>query len=185
MPCSDLLLSTDDFILRIQNDEIKERAETYGKFAGFHWYAPLTDYPLDDIFSYLPNNYSVICLSSQWQKDINDFFKSVEEFLPIGDLSETLIKNFTSPEEAINKVLSKNICVISEYPSSDNSTQLDFNGTKSLFAFEKRNLYQSLTNSFTAINSLIKDGKKVIISIESDKFANIFKDFASTITVQF
>ena len=178
LPCSDLLLSTDDFILRIQNDEIKERAETYGKFAGFHWYAPLTDYPLDDIFSYLPNNYSVICLSSQWQKDINDFFKSVEEFLPIGNLSETLIKNFTSPEEAINKVLSKNICVISEYPSSDNSTQLDFNGTKSLFAFEKRNLYQSLTNSFTAINSLIKDGKKVIISIESDKFANIFKDFA-------
>ena len=177
-PCSDVLLSTEEFISRINNETVKERAETYGKFAGYHWYAPIAGYSQEDIFSYLPQNCSVICLSHEWQEDIKSFAQSLNGFLSGNPLADVLAENFITADDAVAKIKLKNITVVSESSLSSNSFELPFKSTKPLFAFEKRNLYQSLTNSFAVINNLLNEGKKIAVSIESDKFATIFKEFA-------
>ncbi len=178
LPCSDVLLSTEEFASRLTDADTKDRAETYGKFAGFHWYAPLAGYEQGDIFDYLPENCSVVCFSPGWKEDFEAFSKNIWDTAPSTGPQRLMLENFLTAQEAMLKITERGLTVISEMAEDPDSEGLPFRGTKSSFAFEKKNLYQSMTNAMEAINSLLKEGLRVTVSVESDKFASIFKEFA-------
>ena len=81
-------------------------------------------------------------------------------------------------QEAISKIREKEVFVVSEMASDPDSEALTFISTQNKFAFEKKNLYQAMTNAMDVINSLLRGGHGVVISVESDKFASIFREFA-------
>lgn len=178
LPCSDFLISTGEFIKAIDDELLKEKAETFGKFAGYHWLAPLCGYPQSTIFSYLPKDTSIICFSNTWKDDFYNFYDNAKEFLPSKDYNDILLNNFLNPDKAISIIEEYNLLIITETQLSFNSIALDYRSTKEIFAFEKNNIYQTMTKSFEVINNLLKKKYKIILAIESDRFANIVKNFS-------
>ncbi len=178
LPCSDFLISTDEFINVINDERLKEKAETFGKFAGYHWLAPLCNYPQNTIFSYLPKNTSIVCFSNTWKDDFHNFYDSLNEFLPSKDYGNVLLNNFLNIDNTISTIEKHNLSIITEIQSSIDSIALDFKSTKDLFSFEKNNIYQTMNKSFEAINKLLKKKYKIILAIESDRFSNIIKNFS-------
>lgn len=178
LPCSDVLLSTEEFISRLTDKDIKDKAETYGKFAGFHWFASLANYKQGDFFDYLPKNSSVACFSSDWEEEIAAFSKNVSDIAENSAYPHIMAENFLTEQDAISKIREKEVFVVSEMASDPDSKALTFISTQNKFSFEKKNLYQAMTNAMDVVNSLLKEGHGVVISVESDKFASIFKEFA-------
>lgn len=178
LPCSDVIISTKDFIDNLNYIDLKEKAETFGKFAGYHWLAPIFNYNQDDIFSYLPSNCQIVSFSNTIINSFETFQENLKDFLPKQDYSQLLLSNFLSKDDIFDLIKKRTFLSISENQWSFNSVALNFDGTKDLFAFEKSNIYQTMTKSFEVINKLKKEDYKIILAIESDRYANIIKDFA-------
>lgn len=172
LPVSDLLITTEDFTAQLQDNELKEKAENFGKFAGFHWLAPYIDKEQSDIFEYLAN-YDTACFMSNIQDSIYGYYDIIEASAQ-NDIQK---ESFISAKEALEKLSKNNTYIISEITDSVASVPLTFASSKTRFSFEKKNLYQSMTNAAETLLALLKENMKIVFSVESEKFTGIFKDF--------
>lgn len=177
-PASDLLLSTEEFISKLPPGKIKEKAEIYGKFAGYHWCAPLTGLPSAGILSWLPENTGYASLLPDIDESFRKIYEEAVEIIDKSGLDSAFIDNFTSPMTATGLFLKKGIEVISETSSALDSKGLSISSSKVKFTYEKANLYQSMKKATDIILSYLEQGFRVAISVESDKFAGIFREFA-------
>ncbi len=177
LPCSDLLISTKALYESLQDEVIKERVETFGKFAGYHWYAPLINYEGGTMFDYLGDKCSFVSLSTVWHEELEAFSNAVYDKHTQGKVSKEMLLNFISATEARKKVQDSGVEVISDITDSIEAVSLKYQSTKVKFAFEKRNLYQSLKNFMSTVEPLKKRKFRIILACESDKFTNIFKEF--------
>lgn len=172
LPVSDLLITTEDFTAQLQDNELKEKAENFGKFAGFHWLAPYIDKEQSDTFEYLAN-YDTACFMSNIQDSIYGYYDIIEASAQ-NDIQK---ESFISAKEALEKLSKNNTYIISEITDSVASVPLTFASSKTRFSFEKKNLYQSMTNAAETLLALLKENMKIVFSVESEKFTGIFKDF--------
>ena len=173
LPVADLLVTTEEFIEGLQSSsELKERGENFGKFAGFHWLAPYIRKEQSDIFEYL-GEFDTACFMSNMQDSIYAYHDIIESSMP----NEIQKECFISAKEAVEKLSRNNVYIISEITDSVESIPLNFAGSKTRFSFEKKNLYQSMTNAAETLLSLLKDKMKIVFAVESEKFTGIFKDF--------
>ena len=70
LPVADLLVTTEEFIEGLNSSsDLKEKAENFGKFAGFHWLAPFIHKEQSDIFEYL-GEFDTACFMSSMQDSI-------------------------------------------------------------------------------------------------------------------
>ena len=172
LPVSDLLITTEEFIEKLEDNDLKEKAENFGKFAGFHWLAPYIHKDQSDIFEYL-DNYDTACFMSNMQDSIYGYYDIIESSAQ-DDIQK---ESFLSAKEAVEKLSRNNVYIISEITDSVASTPLSFASSKTRFLFEKKNLYQSMTNAAETLLALLKENMKIVFSVESEKFTGIFKDF--------
>lgn len=172
LPVSDLLITTEEFIEKLEDNDLKEKAENFGKFAGFHWLAPYIHKDQSDIFEYL-DNYDTACFMSSMQDSIYGYYDIIESSAQ-DDIQK---ESFLSAKEAVEKLSRNNVYIISEITDSVASTPLSFASSKTRFLFEKKNLYQSMTNAAETLLALLKENMKIVFSVESEKFTGIFKDF--------
>lgn len=172
LPVSDLLITTEEFQTLLKDEQLKEKAENFGKFAGFHWLAPNIHKEQSDIFEYMAN-YDTACLMSNMQDSIYNYYEIIET-----SAQDQLQKeSFITAKEAVEKLSRNNVYVISEITDSVSSIPLKYSSSKTRFSFEKKNLYQSMTNAAETLLALLKENMKIVFSVESEKFAGIFKDF--------
>lgn len=172
LPISDLLIRTEEFKDLLQNNELKEKAENFGKFAGFHWLAPYINKEQSDIFEYL-GNYDTACFMNNMQDSIYGYYDIIESSAQ-DDIQKEC---FLSSKEAVEKLSRNNVYIISEITDSIASIPLTFSSSKTRFSFEKKNLYQSMTNAAETLLALLNENMKIVFSVESEKFTGIFKDF--------
>lgn len=172
LPVSDLLITTDEFISNISDKDLKEKAETFGKFAGFHWLAPNINKKQSDIFEYL-DDYDTACFVNSISDNIYNYYNIIESLV----VNNIQLENFITKKNAIDKLSKNNVYIISEITDSVDSTPLHFASTKTEFSFEKKNLYQSMTNATSKLTELLKNNINIIFAVESEKFNNLFKDF--------
>lgn len=172
LPVSDLLITTEEFKEQLKDNEFKEKAESFGKFAGFHWLAPYINKEQSDIFEYL-GNYDTACLMSNLQDSVYGYYDIIESSAQ-NDIQK---ESFITAKEAVEKLSRNNLYVISEITDSVASVPLTFASSKTRFSFEKKNLYQSMTNAAETLLALLKENMKIVFSVESEKFTGIFKDF--------
>ena len=172
LPVSDLLITTEEFESLLEDNELKEKAENFGKFAGFHWLAPYIHKEQSDIFEYL-GSYDTACFMNNMQDSIYGYYDIIESSVQ-DDIQK---ESFLSAKKAVEKLSRNNIYIISEITDSVASIPLTFSSTKTRFSFEKKNLYQSMTNAAETLLALLKENMKIVFSVESEKFTGIFKDF--------
>ena len=172
LPVTDLLITTEEFKEQLKDNELKEKAESFGKFAGFHWLAPYINKEQSDIFEYL-GNYDTACLMSNLQDSVYGYYDIIESSVQ-NDIQK---ESFITAKEAVEKLSRNNLYVISEITDSVASVPLTFASSKTRFSFEKKNLYQSMTNAAETLLALLKENMKIVFSVESEKFTGIFKDF--------
>ena len=172
LPVSDLLITTEEFESLLENNELKEKAENFGKFAGFHWLAPYIHKEQSDIFEYL-GSYDTACFMNNMQDSIYGYYDIIESSAK-DDIQKEC---FLSAKDAVEKLSKNNVYIISEITDSVASTPLSFASSKTRFSFEKKNLYQSMTNAVETLLALLKENMKIVFSVESEKFTGIFKDF--------
>ena len=172
LPVSDLLITTEEFESLLEDNELKEKAENFGKFAGFHWLAPYIHKEQSDIFEYL-GSYDTACFMNNMQDSIYGYYDIIESSAQ-DDIQKEC---FLSAKKAVEKLSRNNIYIISEITDSVASTPLSFASSKTRFSFEKKNLYQSMTNAAETLLALLKENMKIVFSVESEKFTGIFKDF--------
>lgn len=175
LPVTDFLISTKDFISGLKDEELKERAESFGKVAGYHWLAPFMSKSSSTIFDYL-SDFDTVCYSSSLEGMLYDYYEIVKANLPDNN-QDIYIQNFVKAGSLYDRLLKHNLCIITEVTDSVESSALNFSSTSTLFSFEKRNIYQSMTNAVNEILSLLKKEMKIIFCVESEKFLNIFKEF--------
>lgn len=172
LPVSDLLITTEEFESQLEDSELKEKAENFGKFAGFHWLAPYMHKEQSDIFEYL-GSYDTACFMNSMQDSIYGYYDIIESSAK-DDIQKEC---FLSAKDAVEKLGKNNVYIISEITDSVASTPLNFSSSKTRFSFEKKNLYQSMTNAAETLLALLKENMKIVFSVESEKFTGIFKDF--------
>ena len=172
LPVTDLLITTEEFKEQLKDNELKEKAESFGKFAGFHWLAPYINKEQSDIFEYL-GNYDTACLMSNLHDSVYGYYDIIESSVQ-NDIQK---ESFITAKEAVEKLSRNNLYVISEITDSVASVPLTFASSKTRFSFEKKNLYQSMTNAAETLLALLKENMKIVFSVESEKFTGIFKDF--------
>ncbi len=172
LPVSDLLITTEEFKAQLKDGELKEKAESFGKFAGFHWLVPYINKEQSDIFEYL-DKYDTVCFMSNIQNSIYGYYDIIESSVQNAIQKES----FITAKEAVEKLRRNDIYIISEITDSVESVPLTFASSKTCFSFEKKNLYQSMTNAAETLLALLKENMKIVFSVESEKFAGIFKDF--------
>ncbi len=172
LPVSDLLITTEEFKEKLEDNELKGKAESFGKFAGFHWLAPYINKEQSDIFEYL-ENYDTACFMSSMQDSVYGYYDIIESSAQ-NDIQK---ESFITAKDAVEKLSRNNLYVISEITDSVASVPLTFASSKTRFSFEKKNLYQSMTNAAETLLALLKENMKIVFSVESEKFTGIFKDF--------
>lgn len=171
LPVTDLIISTKEFQERLTGD-LKEKAETYGKFAGYHWLAPLLNIEQSNIFDYI-KDYTTVCLLNNMEESIYGYY----EIIKSSAQEDYQFSSFLEAGSAVKYIEKNDTYVISEITDNVESEALEYSSTSTRFSFEKKNLYQSMTNAVDVILHLLKEKTKVIFCVESEKFAGIFKDF--------
>ena len=171
LPVTDLIISTKDFQEKLEGS-LKEKAETYGKFAGYHWLAPLLNIEQTSIFDYI-ENYTSACLVNNIEESIYGYYEIVKSSAE----QEYDLLSFNEAGKILKNIESKDVYIISEITDNVDSTALEYSSTSTRFSFEKKNLYQSMTNAVDVILHLLKEKMKIIFCVESEKFAGIFREF--------
>ena len=175
LPCSDLIISTKEFQNKLQNTLWTEKSEAFGKFAGYQWLTPFIYDNYVSILDYI-DNYDVAALMPDYESTLYDYKNIIISNLP-EENKDIYEKNFISIDYTLSKLQSRNIYTICEITDSIESNSLDIQSSRTKFSFEKRNLYQAMTNTVETIKELNSQQITSIFSIESGKFNTIFKDF--------
>lgn len=178
LPASDLLLSTEEFVSRLTDRTLREKAESYGKFAGFHWCAPITGATIVSPTDYFPQNIKTVIFLQDFGESIRKVYGEAMNISERNALPSTFMENFSEPKKLELFFDGKESLVITETAGDIESEPLSFASSKIKFTYEKVNLYQSMKKAMEIILKYAGDGYKIVICVESDKFSNLFKEFA-------
>lgn len=179
LPASDFLISTEDFMKNIPEGIGKDKAESFGKFAGYHWYAPYFKSKQSTIFDFI-KNYDVVSFINSLDGSLYSAYDIIEGCIPLENIcgnNELLLNNFEKPKVVMDYIYANNYTVITETSDKTDSVQLEYISTKIDFSYEKRNLYQSMTSAVEILFKMLEDRKKIIFSTESQKFIDVFNQF--------
>lgn len=178
LPASDLLLSTEEFIKNLTDEKLKGKAESYGKFGGYHWCAPVAEAKLTNVLEYLPKDISYAIFLQDINESCRQIYEEAEDTIEKNNLPARFIENFSDPRFIENFLMENNATYITETASNIESAPLDFASSKIKFTYEKANLYQSMKKAMEIILKYYENGYRVTVCVESDKFTNLFKEFS-------
>lgn len=178
LPASDLLLSTEEFVKRLTVSTLREKGESYGKFAGYHWCAPLTGSSSVSPIDYLPKNIRPVIFLQNFGESIRKVYGEALNIAERNSFPSSFMENFSEPKDIEKFFDENNTSVVTETAEDIESQALSFASSKIKFTYEKINLYQSMKKAMEIILKYIEEGYKTVICVESDKFTSHFKEFA-------
>lgn len=178
LPASDLLLSTEEFVKNLTDEKLKEKGESYGKFGGYHWCAPVAGGKMSSVLDYLPADINLAILLQDINESCRQIYEEAKDVVEKNSLPSQFMENFSDPRFVESFFMEKNAAYITETASNIESSPLSFASSKTKFTYEKINIYQSMKKAMELVLKYYETGYQAIICVESDKFANIFKEFS-------
>lgn len=172
LPASELACETETLTKNISETEIKERLTNFGKFGGYFWYAPYVFSPMSSIFEYLPENTKVIFAFGDFERQVDQFYFNLEELSV--NIDRKLLENFYKKSEA--PLLKKDASFwvdITDEPSE----KTFFQNIALKLDFQKNNIYQAVEDFILFLKEQVKNGFKIVVSVESQKFENVLTTF--------
>jgi transcription-repair coupling factor (superfamily II helicase) len=175
IPADEAVFDEDD-LAAVKVAGVCEKAKSFGKFAGCHWFAPLIYSRTETLFGYLGQGVTVVSLD----RDLDEHFIAhdvlVKEKMQHYGLPAEMEKNFINSEEVMNIFAGCDLRLFEEGHDAG-SEDMGLASTAARFTHEKKNLYQSVTDAAVKIKELTDDGYRVAVAIESRKLRDLFLDF--------
>ncbi|HCW93907.1 MAG TPA: transcription-repair coupling factor, partial [Flexistipes sinusarabici] len=180
MPATEGVFETEEFKRALKGRRELEEAELFGKFAGFHWFAPLVYDKMDSFFDYTRQDVKLYFLSESGKNYISDFYDWISE--KSGSREEELVlSNFVS-KNVLNDIDENSFVYLVELDTSEDLTRPDY-GSPRLKLGVSKNVYESLDKFIHTLKSLLNEKYTVIAAIGSSKFYSLLKQFCEDYSV--
>lgn len=176
IPASELLVDIDEFEKSAKNKNLKEHISNFGKFAGYHWFAPNVYNKMANLLDYIGDIPETIIISD----DMNYFLKQWE--IRIADSIDQTSFEINTESNFINattifKILGKSGITFLKEINDPDSIAENYNSIKTILTSTKSNVYESLERCLITVNDLLQENFKVILAIESVKFKKLIEDY--------
>jgi len=182
MPVTEAIFETEDLKTALRGRKEYDDAELFGKFAGFHWFAPLIYKQMDSFFDYVKNDVEIFHLSETPKNILENFYDWIAH--EAESKGETLIMdNFLGKKEAWDLFDNKLVHLV-ELETTDELEKTSYRSPKIRLNHSK-NIYESLDKFFQTGQELIKGKNSVVASVGSSKFYDLIVQFATDYNVPY
>ncbi|MDR2883680.1 MAG: transcription-repair coupling factor, partial [Deferribacteraceae bacterium] len=176
LPVSELLFTSKELSAMDLPDNIKENIDNFGKFAGHHWLVPLVYSKPAAFTDYISDSINIVMLEESWVGLFERLWVSIVDKSANSSIPNPTASFIDMPE--IKRYFStKKISIVTESASDEGAIPCKYRSVKARFAFEKGNLYYSLTQALKEIKLLQSEGLATVIAMESDRFTSLLNDF--------
>ncbi|MEC9493351.1 transcription-repair coupling factor [Flexistipes sp.] len=180
MPATEGIFETEEFKRALKGRRELEEAELFGKFAGFHWFAPLVYDKMDSFFDYTRQDVKLYFLSESGKSYISVFYDWISEKSESRE-EELVLSNFVS-KNVLNDIDENSFVHLVELDTSEDLTRPDY-GSPRLKLGVSKNVYESLDKFIHTLKSLLNEKYIVIAAIGSSKFYSLLKQFCEDYSV--
>ena len=175
LPASEALFDTDDLSKYITDQDILDKIELYGKYAGCHWLTPSV-HNMECLLDYVGDSYNFLFFTEDHRSVFTDFRVIIDDKIPSADVP-FWGNNFLAPSRMLYFMEEGRVNTMIDI-STDESENQRYKSSSMLFAGKKGNLYQSMSAAMEIIKRQTDEGFRVICSIESERLAKLFTEFS-------
>ena len=174
LPASELLLDLNELIKNTDNYKLKENFETFGKFAGYHWYPPNNYGNKSSLFDYFKTQPDVCILSDDFRYKAEQMQLRIEDAISNADFDVNVSANFFDPIKTFKNLIEKKHYFLKEI-SSENCKAENYGSVKTILHKPVKNIYESLSIFYESIKPYTD--YKIVLAVSSSKFRNLITDF--------
>ncbi|ADD67060.1 transcription-repair coupling factor [Denitrovibrio acetiphilus DSM 12809] len=174
LPASEALFDVDDLRKYINDSDILDKVELYGKYAGCHWLTPAV-HNMENLMDYVSESYNFLFFTEDYRSIFTDFRVLIDDKMPEGE--NFWNNNFIAPSRMLFYMTEDRVNVMADITTAE-SEGTRYKSSAMLFAGKKGNLYQSMSAAMDIIKSYAEKSFRVICSIESDRLAKLFSEFS-------
>lgn len=174
MPATEGIFETEELKKALKDRSESEEAELFGKFAGFHWFAPLVYDKMDSFFDYIQKNVSFYFLAETGKNHIEDFYDWLSEHSE--SKNEDLVLSNFMQRDVLKKFDENSFVKLLELETSEDFARTDYGSPKIKLGVSK-NVYESLDKFIHTLKDLLKENYSVIAAIGSNKFFDLLRQF--------
>jgi len=174
LPASEALFDSEDIKKAIRDQDILDKIELYGKYAGCHWLSPAV-HNMASLLDYIGESYNFLFFAEDYRSLFSDYRVLIDDKLPNDE--PFWGRNFLAPTELLFHLIPEKVNVFSDIVTAE-SEHTHYRSSAMLMAGKKGNLYQSMSSAMEVIKKYTEDGYRVVCSIESDRLGQLFTDFS-------
>jgi transcription-repair coupling factor (superfamily II helicase) len=175
LPASEALFDTDDINNRIDDREVLDKIELYGKYAGCHWLTPAV-HNMETLLDYVGEDYNFLFFTDDYRSLFSDYRVLIDDKAPESDY-QFWGGNFLAATRLLYYLTEDKVNILTDISTAD-SESLNYRSSAMLLAGKKSNLYHSMSSAMDLIKQYTKEGHRVVCSIESERLAKLFTGFS-------
>ena len=183
LPASDLLIELNELIDNTEDIKLKENLETFGKFAGYHWYPPKKLANKSSLFDYFETRPDVCILSDDFRYKAEQMQIRIEDAISNSDFKVDVEDNFFDPVNTFKDITKNKHYFLKEISNEDCHPE-DYGSVKTLLHKSVKNIYESISVLYEAIKPY--NDYVIVLAVSSGKFRKLISEFLKDyqITVQ-
>ncbi|MGE4319473.1 MAG: transcription-repair coupling factor [Deferribacterales bacterium] len=174
LPASEALFDAEDIKKHINDNEILDKVEMYGKYAGCQWLAPAVYGRMSSLFEYIGDDVSFVYFTEDYKTHISDTLSFIDGRTPDGGFYD---RNFINPSEVYTRMTPENTLILADIVT-ETAQPLNYKSSAMLFSGKKNNVYHSMSSAMEIIKEHTDKGFRVLCAIESDRLSALFSSFS-------
>ncbi len=175
MPATEAIFETEELEKALEGRREYENVQLFGKFAGFHWFAPLIYNQMASFFDYIKSDFEIFYLSEAYKNVLENFYGWLSN--EAESKSETLIMDNFLERKQVSNLFEQKLIQLVEIETTDELEKTSY-GSPKIKLSQSKNIYESLDKFFQTLQELISKKISVVASVGSDKFYNLLTQFA-------
>jgi transcription-repair coupling factor (superfamily II helicase) len=176
LPASELLTDLNELISKTESLKVKENLETFGKFAGYHWYPPEELKNTSSLFDYFPIVPEIYIFSDNLRYRAEQIQIRIEDALQNTDIPVNIEANFINPINMFKSITAKSHYFFKEITNEECKGE-NYGSSKTILHKPSKNIYESLSIFYESIKPYIANEFRIIIATSSSKFKKLISDF--------
>ncbi len=176
LPSSELLVDLTDLTENAKDEKLKEQFETFGKFAGYHWYPPESYRNESSILDYFKSEPTIYILSDDFRYKAEQMKIRLEDSIVNAEFPVNVNANFFEPVSFFKIITKKKFTFLKEISDEDCKSE-NYGSIKTILHKPTKNVYESLSVFYEVIAPYLKNKYKIIIAVVSEKFTNLITEF--------
>lgn len=183
IPASEGIYDASELKNSVKNNDIIDKIDLYGKFAGHHWYAPYVYKNMETVFDYI-ESFEIVFFGDDLEYEIDKFYNWMLDCSREYGVQDELINlNFINKKDLLELFNRSGVVRLTDLVAED-STKLS-NYSSSNFIFNKKgNMYSNMANLAEFFQKNRDEKVSTVLSVESERTISSIKDFMRDYEIQ-